>query len=432
MLSSELAFDEDGEPFLLPTEVKGWRARRVPRRGRPALVNDRGKPLIIPVDATHADLLAVAGPGRYRLEAVDEHGRKVDGIPVACTGTLSEDEQDDEATGDDEEGETMFSGSAGRRVRMEDVLCQLLTNQTRMVEATLAQMGTVIAGVGGLLHAVHQTGVVHQVPPQVAVLPPQPMPPPAELEPDEGEADAEIVEVDRPSKLPEALRIIIEKATEKAVALIFEKITSGEGLGGLPLAAFLDWRKAMPHAAPAAPATAPAGPATAPAAPAAPAAAYTAPVATPPTASAPQAGPASGLASVYASHGITAAPLAPAPTPAGAAPSPASPLGAAPAATATAPTSSVTPQELTQEEAAAMLNTHILQIWQGLTPPERSRASELISSLTDTQRSAWLAELARLTVPEAVARARAVLRAQPLAAPPTNPLQTATPKGDPS
>jgi hypothetical protein len=376
------------------------------------------------LDATHADLLAAAGPGRYRLEAVDEHRRKVDGVPVACTGTLSEDEQDDEATGDDEEGETMFSGSAGRRVRMEDVLCQLLANQTRMVEATLAQMGTVIAGVGGLLHAVHQTGVVHQVPPQVAVLPPQPMPPPAELEPDEGEADAEIVEVDRPSKLPEALRIIIEKATEKAVALIFEKITSGEGLGGLPLAAFLDWRKAMPNAgAPAAPTAAPAAPATA----------YTAPTATPPAASAqPQAGPASAPASAYASQGVTAAPPASVTTPAGAAPKPASPLGAAPAATATVPASSVAPQELTQEDAAAMLNAHILQIWQGLTSPERNRASELIAKLSDTQRSAWFAELARLTVPEAIARARTVLRAQPPPAPPTHPLPTATPKGDPS
>ncbi|HEY0388746.1 MAG TPA: hypothetical protein VGC71_09910, partial [Gaiellales bacterium] len=80
----------------------------------------------------------------------------------------------------------------------------------------------------------------------------------------------------------------------------------------------------------------------------------------------------------------------------------------------------------------ALLNAHILQIWQGLSAPERTRVSQLIAGLGDEQRTAWLAELARLTVPEAIARARAVMRAQSPPTP-TNPqLQTATPKGDPS
>src|SRR4051794_26366208 len=126
MQSFELAIDEDGEPFLLPPQVQGWRARRVPSRGRPKLIHERGKPLIIRADATHADLLGAAGPGRYRLEAVDEHGRKVDGVPVACTGQLSDDELDDETPDDeDDDGETMFHGSVARRPRMEDVLCQM-------------------------------------------------------------------------------------------------------------------------------------------------------------------------------------------------------------------------------------------------------------------------------------------------------------------
>jgi hypothetical protein len=426
MQSFELAINEDGEPFLVPPQVKGWRARRVPHRGRPALIHDRGKPLIIRVDATHGDLLAAAGPGRYRLEAVDDHGRKVDGVPVACTGPLSDDELDDEVTGDDD-GEPVFHSSAARRPRMEDVLCQMLANQTRMVEATLGQMGTVIAGVAGLLHAVHQTGVVAQLPPQV-VMPlsptPPPMPEPVEPESDEVEDGAPDDGAPRSSGLPEALRLIIEKTIDKLVPLIFEKVTSGEGLGGLPLAAFLDWRKAMPQNAPPVPAAAaaPAGPAAAmahaaPAAPTAATASYAAPAAS---------------ASAHAVHSVTPPPAPATTASAGAVPSPTTPLGAAPAATAPTPASSLMPQELTQEEAAAMLNAHILQIWQGLTPAERSRASELISGLTDTQRSAWFAELARLTVPEAIARARAVLRAQPPPVPPSNPLKTATPKGDPS
>ncbi|TMQ23043.1 MAG: hypothetical protein E6J91_00660 [Deltaproteobacteria bacterium] len=189
------------------------------------------------------------------------------------------------------------------------------------------------------------------------------------------------------SMLPDALRLIIEKAVDKLVPLIFEKVTSGGGLGGLPLGALLDWRKAVPT-----PATTP----SAPAAPAAPSA---------PVASSMPAAPSSSRppASAYAAHAVTAPPP-PAPAPAGAVPSPASPLGAAPAEMA--PTTPTTSSPVTQEDAAAMLNAHILQIWQGLSPPERTRASQLIAGLSDEQRTAWLAELARLT--------------------------TATPKGDPS
>ena len=78
-----------------------------------------------------------------------------------------------------------------------------------------------------------------------------------------------------------------------------------------------------------------------------------------------------------------------------------------------------------------MLNAHIFQIWQGLSPPERNRASQLIAVLSDEQRTAWLTELARLTVPEAIARARAVMRAQSPSTPPNPKLPTATPTGDP-
>jgi hypothetical protein len=427
MMTCELAINEDGDPFSVPPQIKGWKVRRASeRRGRPALIHEGGKPLILRADATHTDLLAAAGPGRYRLEAVDENRRKIEGVPQAWTGPLTDDEDDD--TPGDDDREDMMAGSAVRRPRMEDVLCQMLANQTRMVEATLGQMGTVMAGVAGLLHTVHQTGVVHQVPPQVAVSPaPPPVPPPAEPEPDEAEEEAPVEEAVPPSMLPETLRLIIEKTIDKLVPLIFEKVTSGGGLGGLPLAAIFDWRKAMPGAQTTAASTpaaagasaAPAAPYAAPAGPAAPAAA-TAP-------HAPHAAPA-GPATPAAATVPPAVPAAPAS--AGAAPSATSPLGAAPAQVA--PTGELPPQELTEEEAAAMLNAHILQIWQGLTPPERSRASELISGLTDTQRSAWFAELARLTVPEAIARARGVLRAQPPSAPPTHSLQTATPKGDPS
>ena len=93
----DLAIDEDGEPFDVPPAVRGWRVRRASGgRGRPALLHEGGKPLVLRVDASHADLLAAAGPGKYRLDPVDEFRRKVDGVPQACMGPLSDDDDDND------------------------------------------------------------------------------------------------------------------------------------------------------------------------------------------------------------------------------------------------------------------------------------------------------------------------------------------------
>lgn len=81
-----------------------------------------------------------------------------------------------------------------------------------------------------------------------------------------------------------------------------------------------------------------------------------------------------------------------------------------------------------------MLNAHFLQVWQGLSPLERARAEQLLTHLTDEQRTAWIAELARLTVPEAIARARAILHAQqpPMQASPSPTPSTEPPNGETS
>jgi hypothetical protein len=452
------------------------------------LLHDGGKPLVLRVDATHADLLAMAGPGKYRLEAVDELRRRVDGVPHACTGPLSE---DDDGPGDDD-GDHAVSGPPARRARLEDVVCQLLANQTRMVETTIGQLGTVIAGVADLIQAAHQSGITSRSPgpAPLASVPPPPAPPPVdEDEDDEEEAHDDEDESDEettanaapPSMLPEALRLIIEKAVDKLVPLIVEKIASGELLSGIPLGALLDWRKAAP-AAVMAPPSAPSAPtswgpaASAAAVPSAPTAWPPTPAAWSATAAAPNSatvpspaaptswGPAAaapraampmtaaavpamptdvgvwaaspgpgmpGTSTVpvvpgalimsepaHGAQGMTAPPSETAAL-AGAAPSPAPQLGVAPAeAPRNAAAAAGAP--MTQPDAAAALNAHILQIWRGLSPPERGRATQLIMGLSDAERAAWLAELARLSVPEAIARARAVMAAPPANAPPTH------------
>jgi hypothetical protein len=445
MMNYELAIDEDGEPFGVPPQVAGWRVRRAADgRGRPALMHGRGsekgKPLVLRANASHAELLAAAGPGKYRLEAVDEHWHKVDGVPVACTGPLSADEED--PSEDDASAEPVgSSGGSGSR-QIEDVLCQVVNANTRMVEKALGQIGTVMSGVAELLNAAHNAGITSRVPPPLP--PPPPPPPPVDSHEDEEDEEDEDEEAAPTSGIPEFVRLLIKEAVDKVVPLIFEKLTSGGGLGGLPLEALLDWRKAAPSpaAAPSAPAAAttpsvptapaapnaptasggptPSAPANWPAAPAAP----SAPAASSgPTSSAPASWPAGAAAASYA---VTSPPPPSAPAPTGAAPSRESPPGTAPA---TPPATPVASSPRTQEDAAATINAHVMQIWQGLSPPERARAGQLIARLTAEERTAWLGELARLTVPEAITRARAVIHAQ---TPQKPQLPTTTPQGDPS
>jgi hypothetical protein len=70
----------------VPPQVAGWRVRRTADgRGRPPWVHgrgsDKGKPLIVRANASHVELLAAAGPGKYRLE--DEDDRSQDDQPTA-------------------------------------------------------------------------------------------------------------------------------------------------------------------------------------------------------------------------------------------------------------------------------------------------------------------------------------------------------------
>src|SRR5262249_19856405 len=125
-----------------------------------------------------------------------------------------------------------------------------------------------------------------------------------------------------------------------------------------------------------------------------------------PTASVPPTTPSS---SPTPSSSVTAASQAGMPSSmaanvvAGAVPSQDPPLGAAPAEMHRPPASG-DPQ--THEEAAAQLRSHLLHVWQGLSRSEREHASQLIARFSAPERTAWLTELARLTVPEAIAHAR--------------------------
>jgi len=81
----ELAFDSEGNPIEVPSAAVSWRVRKLRLRGQPEVVYGRdGLPLIVPIDATLAELRsAVQLEGRYRLDPVDEQRREIAGVRSA-------------------------------------------------------------------------------------------------------------------------------------------------------------------------------------------------------------------------------------------------------------------------------------------------------------------------------------------------------------
>jgi len=81
----ELAFDVEGNPIEVPSAAVSWRVRKLRLRGQPEVVYGRdGLPLIVPIDATLAELRsAVQLEGRYRLDPVDEQRREIAGVRSA-------------------------------------------------------------------------------------------------------------------------------------------------------------------------------------------------------------------------------------------------------------------------------------------------------------------------------------------------------------
>jgi hypothetical protein len=81
----ELAFDSEGKPIEVPSAAVSWRVRKLRLRGQPEVVYSRdGLPLIVPIDATLAELRsAVQLEGRYRLDPVDEQRREIAGARSA-------------------------------------------------------------------------------------------------------------------------------------------------------------------------------------------------------------------------------------------------------------------------------------------------------------------------------------------------------------
>jgi hypothetical protein len=85
-----LAHDDSGIPIDVPANAAGWLVRRHGGgRGRPAAVYDGdGRPLIVPLESTAADLKSHGcKPGSYRLDAVDASRRTLDAVAYTEVGS---------------------------------------------------------------------------------------------------------------------------------------------------------------------------------------------------------------------------------------------------------------------------------------------------------------------------------------------------------
>jgi len=105
-----LAHDENGSPLDVPATATGWLVRRhAGGRGRPGAVYDHdGRPLVVPLEATAAELRACGClPASYRLDAVDSARRQL-GVTA-----YTEVRRDTYAcTDDDEAGPASTTGDA--------------------------------------------------------------------------------------------------------------------------------------------------------------------------------------------------------------------------------------------------------------------------------------------------------------------------------
>jgi len=71
--------------------------------------------------------------------------------------------------------------------------------------------------------------------------------------------------------------------------------------------------------------------------------------------------------------------------------------------------STATAEQPSQDDTAAV-TAHVQQIWASLAPAEQVRAGQLVAALTPEERAHWVAELAGMSVPDAIARVRNVIR----------------------
>ncbi len=184
---SELAFDLNGDPIVLPASAQFWRVRRFRTpgaRGAPEVVETKdGAPMIIPIDTGFVEFreLVESVPGRYRLDPLDERRKILPNAPAAYL-TLSEPARNGNA-----------AAPSPAAVEREDVIAALLRSNSDLarMQADVARNLTdrfagMMEAAAVLIQAADGAGIVARLP----------------IEPNADDVDD--VEMDEPAPTPAA------------------------------------------------------------------------------------------------------------------------------------------------------------------------------------------------------------------------------------
>jgi hypothetical protein len=359
---SELAFNLNGEPFDLPLTATGWRVRRFKSKGAPEVVYGReGTPLVLPIDADMDDLRREArSEGRYRLDAIDEHSRPIAGAPPSYVCIHPK--------------EPASAAPEPQPVAVRNLpppgpdfaIIEAMRVNSDLARSVVNQFPQMLESAAVLLRAADAAG-----------MPARPLRP-FELVGGDQEADDEEAEPEAPTTKQGGVVGFLEMLFEKVGPQVVTAILAGKLRVPGGLGAVLDDRRAATASA----------------------------VAEPQARSTPAVEPAPGrrvpapAASSRAGHPSQAATTA-----AGAiVPGTAALDGERAAATTTLPSLPANLPTIDDEDAA-----HFLMILRALSMREAMYAQALAGELSHDELRAWIGELKQLSVPEAVAKIRAVL-----------------------
>ena len=333
---AELAYNGNGDPFEVPEKVTGWRVRRMKPRGAPELIYGRdGLPLVIDADAGLDDLRrAVDAPGRYRLEAVGDDQRTVEGVPIAYIQVTEPLEV------------AAVIKPTGGQDEMVSVMREAMRLNTELARAVVDRFPAMLEASAVLLRAADGAGMPARAPLPIEVA--------NDNDNDNDDDDDDQEETEQAIEVVPTGGFDLNALVAQIVPMVITKVMNG-GIDLSNLGALLDWRKAKPKAA------------------------------------------ASSVARAAEARGAEAQrPQAEART-AG----PAASGNVAPATSAAA-----TPAIPTLEPAAMM---HFLAIQKALSPDEAALAKEVAKAFSPAELNAWIADLSKLSVPEAVAKIRAIV-----------------------
>jgi len=264
-----LAFNMNGDPFELPPTATAWRVRKMKPRGAPELVYGQGAPLLLPIDAEIEDLaMAVNQIGRFRLDAVGDDAKVIEGVPAAYV-------QVSQLVAAPEAGSSLApvaSGTGGQLGEGEAASLlravlhsngEVVRSNTELARSIVDRLPEIITGTATLIHAADGAGMPRRAPRVIEVADGE-----GRERDDEDDDDGEDGDPVRaaPRTLLERAMHALETFGPLFAPMVQSFVANGGaevlgaklgsvagGMGSFGLGQLLDWRKSAPASVPAPP-----------------------------------------------------------------------------------------------------------------------------------------------------------------------------------